>query len=611
MGIVSTKPIPPKLRAAPSLVEPFDVGGALYLAGSKTQLPIDLKGAPRLLTVIRVDDGVSDVTSKWLEDFLAKANDDVFSQEFLQGVVLVSAKPKLSLSKDAERLLADQGMRWKRILQGDYENLTLGPHVVVGDFIAPVYKLYDDTHRAFLHSLWTTENRTFEEVKIAGCSIETLKIAVPSRLASPKSDRLPLAGWRVAVKDIFEIAQVRTTVCNKAYYELYDAPAKTAACVERLIGAGAAVVGTTKLASFAATEEPVECIDYQAPWNPRADGYQSPAGSSSGSGAACGAYEWLDITIGSDTSGSGRRPGHWNGCFAMRPTHGVLPVEGYIPSFRRFDVPTFFGRDLQDCRYFAQSWYGSDLRAPKPTGAPAIIYPTDYISLIRNKTQVALIDSFVADLEKYLGVEHKKVSCVELWDKDPPAEADGASCHEYMKDASRNSFFYDDYHSFDKFREDYEKKFDRQPYVSPPVRWQWELSSKITQEERNEACKRLDVYKKWFLEQVAKEHETDAIVIIPIEEISPRYRDDPPLKPFNPVGVPNLFLSPILGGPELTIPIGYSAFESKVTGKTGNLPVAISLLACPGRDLELFDIALGTLKQAGRPLAVKAGPEMF
>jgi hypothetical protein len=30
-------------------------------------------------------------------------------------------------------------------------------------------------------------------------------------------------------------------------------------------------------------------------------------------------------------SGSGRR---WNGCIAMRPTHGVLPYEGYIPSFR-------------------------------------------------------------------------------------------------------------------------------------------------------------------------------------------------------------------------------------------------------------------------------------
>lgn len=55
------------------------------------------------------------------------------------------------------------------------------------------------------------------------------------------------------------------------------------------------------MASFAATEEPVECVDFQAPWNPRADGYQSPAGSSSGSGAAIASYDWLDIAIGSDS----------------------------------------------------------------------------------------------------------------------------------------------------------------------------------------------------------------------------------------------------------------------------------------------------------------------
>lgn len=62
------------------------------------------------------------------------------------------------------------------------------------------------------------------------------------------------------------------------------------------------MLGTAKLAAFAATEEPVECVDYQAPWNPRADGYQSPAGSSSGSGVAVASYPWVDIAIGSDST---------------------------------------------------------------------------------------------------------------------------------------------------------------------------------------------------------------------------------------------------------------------------------------------------------------------
>lgn len=173
-----------------------------------------------------------------------------------------------------------------------------------------------------------------------------------SRLRDKTTTAVPLAGWRVAVKEIFQIEGIRTSLCNRAYYELYPPATKTAACIEVLRHLGASIVGTTKLASFAATEEPIECVDFQAPWNPRADGYQSPAGSSSGSGAAIASYPWLDIAIGSDSkssqansqwhlssdessaSGSGRRPGHWNGCYAMRPTHGILPVDGYIPSFR-------------------------------------------------------------------------------------------------------------------------------------------------------------------------------------------------------------------------------------------------------------------------------------
>jgi Asp-tRNA(Asn)/Glu-tRNA(Gln) amidotransferase A subunit family amidase len=126
-------------------------------------------------------------------------------------------------------------------------------------------------------------------------------IAVPSRLKSRVSQDQPLAGLRIAVKDIFEIKGVRISVCNKGYYELYPPPQKTAASIDLLCCAGAKIIGTTKLASFAATEEPVECIDYQAPWNPRGDGYQSPAGSSSGSAAAIASYDWLDISIGSDS----------------------------------------------------------------------------------------------------------------------------------------------------------------------------------------------------------------------------------------------------------------------------------------------------------------------
>jgi len=126
-------------------------------------------------------------------------------------------------------------------------------------------------------------------------------VAIPSRLHHCHGSIRPLSGLRIAVKDNFRLAGVKMSLCSNSYHELYPASSETALCIQSLINAGAAVLGSTRMASFAATEEPVDCVDFQAPWNPRADGYQSPAGSSSGSGVAIASYDWLDIALGSDS----------------------------------------------------------------------------------------------------------------------------------------------------------------------------------------------------------------------------------------------------------------------------------------------------------------------
>ena len=110
-----------------------------------------------------------------------------------------------------------------------------------------------------------------------------------------------MAGLRVAVKDNFDLEHANTSLCSLPYHKLYPPVMKTAACIEQLEEAGAVVVGKAKLCSFASWEEPLETIDYPAPMNPRADGLLSPGGSSSGSGAAIAAYDWLDIAVGSDS----------------------------------------------------------------------------------------------------------------------------------------------------------------------------------------------------------------------------------------------------------------------------------------------------------------------
>jgi len=92
---------------------------------------------------------------------------------------------------------------------------------------------------------------------------------------------------------------------------------------------------------------------------------------------------------------------------------------------------------------------------------------------INNPHQMSLIDSFTADLEKTFDIRHQNISFEKAWQANPPQHANGASLPEYMKDVSRDSFFYEDYHNFNPFRKGYKEKYGKDAYISPPVRWQW------------------------------------------------------------------------------------------------------------------------------------------
>jgi hypothetical protein len=337
-------------------------------------------------------------------------------------------------------------------------------------------------------------------------------VAVPSRIQSKDKDvrnaKDLLKGWRIAVKDNFQIQHVRRSACNQAYYELYPPAQESASCIQALYDQGAVVVGTTKLASFAATEEPVECIDWQAPFNPRADKYQSPAGSSSGSGAAVAAYEWLDITIGSDSE---CRLDRW--CMYLRLQRvevAAVLVTGMAASrcalpmvislikvcsiaFLASMCPHSLDASWKNARSSQKRGMGRICQANIPTkqyvtlkpkqprltqlqDSLSIVWASDYMNLIGNEQQLELLKTFVKDLEDTFEVYQHAISFEEAWEKDPPKQANGASLSDYMKDVSRDSFFYEDYHNFEAFRKDYRDKFRRDAYISPPVRWQWYAS---------------------------------------------------------------------------------------------------------------------------------------
>lgn len=109
-------------------------------------------------------------------------------------------------------------------------------------------------------------------------------------LSQGNSTNKPLQGLRFAVKDLFNIKGLRPTAGCRAYYAIADPAATTATALTRPIDFGANLLGTLKL--------PSEAADYQSPFNPRGDGYQSPSSSSSDSGASIASYKWLNFTLG-------------------------------------------------------------------------------------------------------------------------------------------------------------------------------------------------------------------------------------------------------------------------------------------------------------------------
>lgn len=209
-----------------------------------------------------------------------------------------------------------------------------------------VYRLYSDTAGAFTQGLLQTPSGTFQSLSAQIDGSADLTIGVPSRLYYTPSIDKPLAGVRVGIKDIYDLAGVKKSDGNRAYYNLYPAANESAVTVQRLIDAGAIIVGHQKTSQFANGETATaDWVDYLEPFNPRGDGYQDTSSSSAGAGASIGSYPWLDIALGSDTGGSIRGPAAAQGLFGSRPSWGLVSLDGVMPLSPVLDTPGFEVRD--------------------------------------------------------------------------------------------------------------------------------------------------------------------------------------------------------------------------------------------------------------------------
>ena len=152
----------------------------------------------------------------------------------------------------------------------------------------------------------------------------------------------PLRGLTFAVKDVFDIAGHRTGNGNPVWLETHPPADATASAVERLLAAGAGMVGKTQTDELAYSLNG-ENVHYGTPVNPRAPG-RIPGGSSSGSAVAV-AGGLVDFALGTDCGGSVRLPASYCGIYGIRTTHGLVPADGVVDLAKSFDTVGWFARD--------------------------------------------------------------------------------------------------------------------------------------------------------------------------------------------------------------------------------------------------------------------------
>jgi Asp-tRNA(Asn)/Glu-tRNA(Gln) amidotransferase A subunit family amidase len=164
------------------------------------------------------------------------------------------------------------------------------------------------------------------------------------------TDRGPLHGIPIGVKDLFDVFDWPTAAGSKRWAQSYarqDCPA-----VARLRQAGAVLMGKTVTVAYAAFDPPVT----KNPW----DANRTPGGSSSGSAAAVACGMCLGA-LGTQTGGSITRPASYCGVYGLKPTYGSISLEGVVPLAPSFDHGGVIAKCVRDLALLFQPFAGASL----------------------------------------------------------------------------------------------------------------------------------------------------------------------------------------------------------------------------------------------------------
>lgn len=204
-----------------------------------------------------------------------------------------------------------------------------------------------DAHNPRLNAVVTLNPRVRDEAA-----------ALERRIARGE-DVGPLAGVPVGIKDVTEVAGVRTTYGSPLFAD--HVPTDDAEVVRRLRAAGAIILGKTNTPEFAAGGNTFNAVFgvTRNPWNPD----RSPGGSTGG-GAAGLVTGMFALAQGTDLGGSLRIPASFCGVVGLRPSVGLVPTWPQEYAWDPIQVTGVMGRTAQDVALGLQAVAGPGEYAP-------------------------------------------------------------------------------------------------------------------------------------------------------------------------------------------------------------------------------------------------------
>ena len=252
--------------------------------------------------------------------------------------------------------------------------LPLGPWMSrVADPLAGTSTAYQAGRR---RGLWTASEITamaLDRCRSRGMALRAIDALAPTALAEARAadarlrtgrTRGPLDGVPVFAKSIYDVAGLPTTASSADWARLFpDAVARDALEVERLRASGAIILGKTAADDFAYRGNGTSSHTGQV-LNPYdASGTRTPGGSSAGSAVAV-ASAMAFSALGTDDGGSNRIPAQFTGVVGMKPTFGLVPRTGVIPTWPYLDTHGPLARTVGDAALMLASIAGADASDP-------------------------------------------------------------------------------------------------------------------------------------------------------------------------------------------------------------------------------------------------------